>query len=163
MVLTQKRLKQLLNYNSETGIFTWKETRTFTALSGSTAGSKNSCGYIRIKLDGQEQMAHRLAWMFIHGKLNTQLEIDHINGVRDDNRILNLRQVNSSQQRMNSKLNRDNTSGYRGVVKDSRGNGRWRVFIQREFVGSFKTKEDAIIAHTSEFNRRFGVEYRRPS
>lgn len=158
-VLTQKRLKELLSYDPESGLFTWLVARTFTARVGTIAGSLNSNGYVRIKVDGIEYLAHRLAWLYVKGEWPDP-EIDHENGIRHDNRFDNFRIANSMQQRANSKLNSDNTSGYRGVYWNKRRK-KWRAHIQREHLGYFTTKEAAAAAYSLAFDERFGAEYRR--
>lgn len=91
-MLTQERLKQLLDYNPETGVFTWKVRRAGTARVGAVAGSLQITGYIHIQIDQHMYSAHRLAWLFMHGAFPAAgLHIDHVNGERADNRAINLR------------------------------------------------------------------------
>jgi hypothetical protein len=156
-MLTQSRLRELLDYYPEDGIFRWKRPRTYTAARGSVAGCRTSTGYIRIKVNGVEQLAHRLAWLYVHGKWPSR-SIDHINGCRDDNRLCNLRLADFRQQRANAKLNCNNSSGFRGVYWNKRRQ-KWRAHIQREHLGFFATKEDAAAAVATAFNNRYGVEW----
>jgi hypothetical protein len=154
------RLLELLSYDAETGAFSWKRTRAFTACKGARAGGRTAAGYIRIKIDGREFGAHRLAWMLVHGPIPDGLEIDHINGVRDDNRIVNLRLANAVQQRANAKVNADSTSGVRGVYWNKRRQ-KWRAHIQRQHIGYFESKDAAAAAYAAEFDMRFGAEFKR--
>jgi len=78
-MITQAGLKELLNYNPETGDFAWVKSKK-------PAGGISSYGYRRIIIDGKEHKAHRLAWLYTHGVFPED-QIDHINGVRHDNRI----------------------------------------------------------------------------
>ena len=88
-MLTQARLKKLLSYNTDTGEFRWRVTRRGAARAGSVAGCVRHDGYVRIAIDGKRYLAHRLAWLYVHGELVP--ELDHANGVRSDNRLDNLR------------------------------------------------------------------------
>ena len=84
------RLKQLLHYNRRTGLFRWKVGRSTSSPSGSIAGCTESKGYTQIGVDGIRYMAHRLAWLWCHGDIPDGMVIDHKNGDRGDNRIVNL-------------------------------------------------------------------------
>lgn len=111
--VTLQRLKELLNYDSETGIFTWAQSRRCVR-AGEEAGTISFNGYVAIKVDGKLYRAHRLAWLWVTGTLPT-CEIDHINRVRADNRILNLREATSSQNKCNQSVRKDNAVGITGV------------------------------------------------
>ena len=107
-MITQQELKEALSYNKDTGTFTWIKTAT-------VAGSKLNTGYISIKINQKRYVAHRLAWLYIHGDMpNNQL--DHINRNKSDNRIENLRECNNAENSQN-KINplSTNKSGYFGV------------------------------------------------
>lgn len=93
VILTQARLRELLQYNPETGIFTWLQRRAGKAQKGSIAGRYHPSGHRIIRVDVTSYYAHRLAWIYVHGHIPDGLVIDHINNVRDDNRICNLRPV----------------------------------------------------------------------
>jgi hypothetical protein len=109
--ISQLRLKELLNYNPDTGIFTWKKRdwlvgkqKTFnTKYAGKEAGNKSLIsGYIQIQIDGKNQLAHRLAFLYIEGKF-PEKHTDHINGIRMDNRWVNLRKATASENLQNIK------------------------------------------------------------
>lgn len=106
-------------------------------------------------------MSHRLAWLYTYGHWPID-QIDHINGIRDDNRICNLREVNNQQNQMNAKKRFDNTSGKTGVCYFSRDNN-WRSTIvfkgKSHHLGYFETKEEAILAR-EEAEVRFGFSER---
>ena len=87
-LLTQRRLKEVLNYDAESGVFTWAIDRT-KAVKGRIAGNKDSHGYWIIGIDGVRHSAHRLVWMYVYGFYPK--EIDHQNHIRTDNRLVNLR------------------------------------------------------------------------
>ena len=99
--LTAERLREVLSYDPETGVLRWRMARRGVGV-GMVAGNKKPDGYIRIGVDYRMYKAHRLAWLHFYGRWPVS-EIDHINGVRDDNRMANLRdvsrQVNGQNQR----------------------------------------------------------------
>lgn len=100
------------NYDPTTGWFTHKFDKK-NRKAGDKAGHKTSCGYIKLTIGGQGVFAHRLAWLVTYGEWPSS-SIDHINQVKDDNRIENLRVVNATQNGINVKP-RSKTSGALGV------------------------------------------------
>lgn len=110
--ITQARLKELLHYDPGTGVFTWRVQRG-PRKPGDEAGAINTLGYRVIRLDYGLRLAHRLAYIYQTG--SCPAEVDHINQSRSDNRWRNLRPATKSQNQQNSRLRKDNTSGYRGV------------------------------------------------
>ena len=150
-MITQERLKELLHYEEATGVFTWKVDKAGKK-AGDIAG--HVCkrdGYRLIGLDMKLYFAHRLAWLYTHGVWPKQ-QLDHINRVRHDNRIANLRQATNAQNCQNTSLRRDNTSGVKGVHWYARRN-KWQVYInkngKRSFLGYFSDKTDAISAYVN--------------
>lgn len=95
-----ERLRAELDYDQETGKFTWKVRRK-KARPGMVAGKLNNRGYIAITFYGEYWLAHRLVWAHVHGFI-PPCEIDHINRVRNDNRLRNLRLVSRSENQKNS-------------------------------------------------------------
>ena len=146
--LTQKRLKEVLNYNSETGLFVWIVRTTNGIKVGDVAGNKDAFGYIRISIDSTSHKAHRLAWLHEHGEFPHE-HMDHINHIRNDNRICNLRCVTQAENNMNMSMPSTNKSGVVGVHQ-RKVNGSWLAYISsrknRVYLGSFWNKEDAIKA-----------------
>lgn len=84
------RLNELLDYDPQTGVFSWKVTRGGRALSGDVAGNIDNQGYRKVGIDGSEYKAHRLAWLMGHGEDPGDLHINHINSCQGDNRLENL-------------------------------------------------------------------------
>ena len=124
--LTAERLRALLDYDPVTGVFTWKATRTGQAVAGRIAGGALHTGYHRIQIDGRAFLAHRLAWLYVH-EVWPQGQIDHINGVKADNRIANLREATASQNGQNRRGSQiNNGSGLLGVYPHD-ASGRWRA------------------------------------
>lgn len=93
-------LFEYLRYNETKGEFTWIKRPNKNIHLHTRAGTKNSAGYRVISLFGKRYLEHRLAWFFVHGEM-PEHEIDHINQIRDDNRISNLRQVTRSENQRN--------------------------------------------------------------
>lgn len=129
---------------------------------GKVAGSKTTIGYrtVRVPLIGGGSVAvmcHQIAWAMFYGKWPEQI-IDHINGVRDDNRPGNLRLTTLKDNARNMCLPRNNTSGFCGVTWDS-GIGKWVAQIivdgRRIYLGSFEDKIDAVAARKLA-NTRYG-------
>ena len=115
MAMTQEYLKSILDYNSLTGIFTWKVRTSNRVNIGDIAGSANKDGYIQITIYGVKHYAHRLAYLYIYGWLPPK--VDHINndGPKSDNRIANLRPAKNNQNLRNRGKTIKNTSGFKGV------------------------------------------------
>jgi hypothetical protein len=112
--LTQARLKELLHYDPETGVFT-RLIGCGGVRAGTVAGYVGNCGYACIKVDWIEYRAHRLAFLYITGSWPPE-EVDHINGLKTDNRWMNLRPATSQENKHNNgRPQRDNKSGYLGV------------------------------------------------
>lgn len=145
--LTQKRLKELLHYDPETGIFTWRKYRSYNAPTGSVAGTHNSNGYIVICIDRSREFAHRLVWLYMHGYI-PECTIDHINRDRLDNRLENLREATRQCNARNIGLQQNNTSGIKGVTWD-KSRIKWVAFIKVSGkhipLGRYADKSDAAM------------------
>lgn len=113
--ITEARLKELLHYDPETGVFEWRIKRPNGIKVGDMAGSLNSNGYIYISLDGKTYVAHRLSWLYIAGAWPAD-QIDHINGIKHCNSFKNLREATHSINLQNQRKARsDNALGILGV------------------------------------------------
>ena len=100
-MLTQQQLKEHLSYDYATGVFINLRNKPGRGGGiGSVAGNSNVNGYVYIKVMGKRYMAHRLAWLYHYGEWPVN-EIDHINNIKDDNRICNLRDVTHSENQQN--------------------------------------------------------------
>ena len=145
MRIDQKRLKELVEYNPITGEFTRKSN-------GMIAGYPQNQGYLRFRLDGRTYLSHRLAWLFEYGRW-PDFNIDHINGVVIDNRIVNLREATHSQNAQNEHAGRKNKTGFRGV-QWSKHAKKWlaKIIIDGKclHIGYFKTAEEAGNAYLSK-------------
>lgn len=113
---------------------------------GEKAFTNKHNGYFRGKIFGTNVLAHRVAWCYHHGQWPTG-EIDHINGVRDDNRISNLRDVAGGKNAKNRRISPDHMSGKMGVRWD-KFSRRWISSITNDgkkiYLGSFKLFDDAV-------------------
>jgi len=146
--LTQKRLKELLDYNPETGVFTWKISRRGRSNVGEQAGYVNQIGYHMIGVDYKLYQASRLAWLFMEGYF-PEYDCDHINRIRTDNRWINLRHVSRQCNIRNSGRRSTNTSGITGVSWCKQYD-KWVVGIgisgKVKHLGYFKDFTEAVKA-----------------
>jgi len=113
-ILTQKQLKEILRYDPDTGIFTWLVRTANCVKIGEAAGGLNPAGYSGIRLKGRDYLAHRLAWLYMTDEWPKD-QIDHINHIKDDNRIENLREVTHKENGRNRSMQKNNVSGCCGV------------------------------------------------
>jgi len=144
------RIRELLDYDPLTGIFCWKVQRG-RQRAGAVAGCVTSRGYRYICIDGFFYLAQRIAWLLISGEW-PEFEVDHEDRCRDHNWESNLRPATSAQNKHNSSLRRDNTSGHVGVSFMSH-TGKWRASMIHEgkfsYLGEFVNKADAVEARLS--------------
>lgn len=155
--LSAEKVRELLDYDPATGIFTWR-VRLRNAAPGKRAGASHRSGAILIKINGRLNQAHRLVWLHVYGIWPTNF-IDHIDGDPQNNRIANLRQVTASQNQWNKRT----TTGTRGVSWRARRK-KWYASIAvngKSFhLGSFDTEVDAAAAYAAA-SRRYHGEYGR--
>lgn len=111
---TQARLKQALRYNPATGLFTWIEPKRGRMLFNTAGHVDKSTGYRDISLDDRSYHAAKLAWLYVFGEY-PECVVDHINRIKDDDRIVNLRLATQSENIANSTMWSHNTSGSKGV------------------------------------------------
>ena len=143
MTLSQDRLKILLNYDPETGIFTWRVSGG-KAKSGAIAGKVRADGYRGIGIRNKQYMAHRLAFLYMHGFIPKI--VDHINRDGLDNRWENLRSATHAENMRNSKIKSNNSTGAKGVYWNKQRK-KYRVLIwangKRTSFGSWDDPEAA--------------------
>ena len=145
--LTQERLKEVLHYDPETGVFTWKVATNNRVNIGDVASTEDS-GYRRIQVDGSKHFAHRLAWLYVFGEI-PEGKIDHHDRNPSNNRIANLRPATSSQNGLNRRRHSNNTSGYVGVTwnkKAQKWQAQIKVGLQYHCLGCFNDILDAVAA-----------------
>lgn len=141
--LSQAELKALLDYNPETGLFTWRHD-------GKTAGTPTAEGYIAIRLLGRGVLAHRLAYFWMYGQWPLD-QIDHVNRIRDDNRLINIRPATAHQNSLNRGVTTRSKSGYKGVFWD-KNRQTWKAVItidgrKHQIRGKFRTAVEAHYAY----------------
>jgi hypothetical protein len=158
--MTKEEVLNFFEYKN--GILYWKKNQS-NVKSGSIAGNQRQDGYIDIGFKGKLIRAHRLIWLLHHGYVPDFL--DHINGIRNDNRIENLRVATRPQNQMNLKKFKNNSSGYSGVYWHKRCN-KWAARIQvnckSKHLGLFTKIEDAINVRKIAEQKFFG-EFARQS
>jgi hypothetical protein len=160
----RKIVMERLSYDSRTGLFKWKCRVATHVPKGSKAGSVDKNGYVKIKILRRDYRAHRLAWLIVYGSFPPE-QIDHINGVKHDNRIINLRSVTCLENCRNKPLSSSNTSGYIGVSY-AKTIKKWVAKIgsvdKNVHLGSFENKEDAIEARRiAEINYNYHPNHGR--
>ena len=124
--LDHETLTRILDYNPETGVFTWKVILTKNQMKiGNDAGwleKSNRGGYIRIKIFDRKYLAHVLAWFYVYRQWpDPTMQLDHINLIKTDNRICNLRLVTKAQNMSNRARPKNNTTGFKGVFRNRYG------------------------------------------
>lgn len=163
LTISQERLKDVLDYNPHTGVFTWKVRTSNRVKVGDVAGDIESNGYLRISIDGNRFRAHRLAIIYVYGD-NYYEQVDHINHVRTDNRISNLRVATHSQNNWNQQLQIKNTSGIKGVYWD-KSRKKWSAYCcvmgKRHMLGRFsdiKLAENAVKNFRAKMHGEFSFD-----
>lgn len=146
--VTLERLKELLHYDPETGLFYWIKSRGGVKVG--IAGTPKGIGYINIRIDTRVYQAHRLAWFYMTGEWPRGW-IDHADCNPSNNSMSNLREATKSQNAANKGLLRRNTTGFKGVTKCHRGRGGYiatiKVKDKQHYLGRFDTAEDAHAAY----------------
>ena len=152
-------IKEALNYNPESGVFTWKVNRS-NKMAGSIAGCLGrKGGYVKITYNNKNYAAHRLAWFFIFGSFPNSY-IDHIDNDPENNKLSNLRIATNAQNQQNAKTRKDSKSGYKGVFFSKRRN-KWMArirlsrFVQKD-IGLYDNPEAAHIAYCEAAKLYFG-------
>ena len=155
--LSHEYLKELLSYDPETGIFTWKVRKAHRIHIGDVAGSLSNRGYYKIIIDGMVFSNHRLAFFYMTGRWPSD-QIDHANGDPKDNRWCNLREATKFQNHMNTIKPSANKSGYKGVKRLE--NGRFSscitLYRKRVYLGTFDTIKEAHAAYCGAAKAVFG-------
>lgn len=151
--LSRERLQEVLDYDPDTGIFKWKASRKGVTV-GAVTGKTNSKGYRQIGIDMTLYLSHRLAWVYMTGVWSAK-EIDHINGVKVDNRFINLREATATQNQQNSRSSRG-SSVFRGVSWSAYAN-KWNAKIRlngkSQHLGYFEDENEAAEAYQSAQRR----------
>jgi len=155
-MITATQARELLDYNPSTGIFKWKVNVSRGMRAGKIAGCTNNYGYRVIRIAHKGYKAHRLAWLIIYGNLPPD-QIDHISGVKNDNRLINLRLASSVINGQNQKKPRNNKSSVIGVCWTK---NKWETSIKVNnesiYLGRYDNIFDAVCARkTAEIKNGF--------
>ncbi len=174
--ITADMVRTLLDYNPETGSFTWKERTPDLFIEGShsaehqcrqwnsrfagkNAGARDARGYLNLHIFCKSYRGHRLAWVIMTGEWPVD-EIDHINGVKSDNRFANLREATSSENKANIGVRRNNITRLKGVAIERRRHRRWVANIadsgRCRYIGSFDCPAAAHFAYLIEADKAYG-------
>lgn len=144
-MITAEYLRGVLNYDKEMGQFTWIKRCSTNVPAGTKTGCINTIGYRVIRINKKLYAAHRLAWLYIHGRWpNT--EIDHINGKRDDNRLCNLRECTRSENNQNRPIGSSGLIGARYRKDRNKYYSSINAFGKNHYLGQY---DDAASAHNA--------------
>lgn len=149
---TQARLFDLFDYDKVQGRLIRKVRTSPNTRVGEAAGRTNGKGYRQTMVDNRRYMDHRLVWLYVTG-VWPPAEVDHTNGIRDDNRIENLRLATKAQNQQNVAMRSHNTSGYIGVTWYKKS-GKWRAQIKSNgkkiHIGLFDCPAEAHKAYLNK-------------
>lgn len=153
-----KAIREFVDYDEDTGAFTWAKDIGTRFRAGGSAGCRQQDGYYRIGFNGGTYYAHRVAWFLAYGE-EPDHEIDHVNGDRSDNRLVNLRAATRLENTRNTKVWRKSSTGVKGVhMRKDTGSFRahCRVDGVVHWLGTFKTLEEAqaVVRAFREKNHR---------
>jgi len=154
-LLTYEEVKEIFDCDPEKGILIWKNCSSIRPLNGTIAGWINkSSGYVMVKVKGKHYSSHRVIWLWITGKW-PENQIDHINGIRNDNRFYNLREATQSQNSANS--SKRNSIGYKGVCKRfNKWESQIKIDGKKIHLGYYDTPEEAHATYVAKAKELFG-------
>ncbi len=161
-MLTLEELKYNLDYNSDAGVFTRLVSNTGAVKVGDVAGWVQPNGYTYIRVLSKAYLAHRLAWFYVNGVWPSD-EIDHIDGVRGNNAILNLRECDKFQNQCNTLPRKDSLCKSKGVdFMKLKGKFRARIRVRGKDIhlGIFDTEEEASLSYqvaSKKYQEGFGT------
>lgn len=164
-MLGYREALELFRYDYETGVLYWRWRVNSRVPKTLEAGRKSSSsGYLDVQVHGRRYPVHRIVMLMCYGFYGEGLDVDHINHVRDDNRLFNLRFVTRSENNKNQSLSSKNTSGVTGVhFSKARKKYVAQIEVNREniFLGRFETLEEAAAARAEanvkyKFNNNHG-------
>ena len=155
----EEKITEAFCYDKKTGAL----TRKFKGGNIRAAGTKKRTkDYVKVGFNGREYPAHRLIWWLVYGSLPDRF-IDHINGDKSDNRLVNLRLATDAENKRNVGMRKHNTSGFKGVTWDS-VNQKWLAHATLNgkgvHLGRHSTKEAAAIAYRDFSKEHHGEFYR---
>lgn len=153
-----ERVREMLEYDPLSGDLYWKNVTTNRVKVGDRAGNYSQ-GYVETSIDGRTYRATHLIWVIVFGRLPHGF-VDHINGVRDDNRLINLREATHAENARNVAMHRDNTCGAKGVQihRGRRKPYQARIYVdgRQKSLGYFATVDAAKAAYDAAAKQCFG-------
>lgn len=164
MTLPIERLRELLDYDPETGALTWRARLDYVGkraawnvrYAGQIAGTPVAGGYVCVRIGKRHFLGHRIAWAMTHGAW-PEFDLDHRDGDPSNNRIANLRPATHANNLRNQRRSKSNTTGFKGV---SRRRGKFRAVIvadgRQHHLGDHATPEAAHEAYTVAAQRLHG-------
>lgn len=157
-MLTQKELTQLFNYNYDTGIFTRAVAVSSTKVGDIAGYIHKISGYHRIRINNRKYLTHRLVWLYVHGYFPPN-EIDHINGISNDNRLCNLRLATRTENMRNIGKSARNKTGFKGVSFDEK-TGKYSIKLtvgkKELYLGGFLSLESAVDNYRNLAKKHYG-------
>lgn len=152
-----ERCHQLFELDRESGVLRWRAPTSNRVRVGDAAGHRRADGYLEVRIDGHTHRVHRVIFAMVHGFVPD--EVDHRDGDPRNNRPANLRAANRSQNRQNSGLPRNNTSGTKGVSWSARA-AKWQAQCmangRRHSLGYYPTIQEASAAVRAARERLHG-------
>lgn len=149
----QDTLRALFDYDADTGVLTWRAVKFSRIPSGTEAGCidrEGVKGYRKVRINYVRYYVHRVIWCWMYGEIPSGTEIDHLNGVKSDNRLSNLRAATSEQNKWNRAATRTSKTGLKGATLH-KPTGLYASTIKkngkRHHLGYFKTAEEAHEAY----------------
>ena len=156
-MITAEELREQLDYDPETGVFTRRVTMSNRIKIGDVAGSLSDEGYLRFRVGNKIYSAHRLAWLYVYGVWPMK-DIDHVNGARNDNRIANLREATRAENVQNAKKRSGARCRLKGVhMRKHRFCAQIKVNKKSVFLGIYDTEEEAHAAYVAAAEKEFGA------
>lgn len=155
-------LQRAFEYNCETGEIRWKIKPSKNIQIGSLAGHKSKLGYVQIGINGKLYLAHRLAWLLFYKEIPPKM-LDHINGDKADNRIVNLRAASNAENMRNMGKTGRNKTGYKGVSFNKKLNKYVASIgynMKTIYLGLHQTPEDAHAAYCEAAKRLHGSYFK---
>jgi hypothetical protein len=149
-----ERLRAVLAYDPETGKLTWRVRTSNRIKVGDDAGSVNADGYLQVQIDGVYLRAHRAIFAMVKGRW-PKVDVDHEDRDRTNNRWLNLREANNSQNSANRCVT--NSTGFKGVRRAKWGfEARISHQGRRIYIGAYRTPDEANAAYAAKATELFG-------
>lgn len=161
-LLSAREARRLLDYDPLTGAMRWKIWPRTGRPNGREIRATNAQGYRVVTVGGRQYRVHRVAWLVTYGVWPKEL-LDHVNGIRTDNRLINLREANRAENNRNRGMSRNNTTGFKGVIF-CRDRNKWQAKIYRNnkavHLGRFNSPQEAYAAYCKA-SREYHGEFRR--